>query len=510
MCSRVHKFVYGADSRDVILRTEGLLPQAVQHSINSLTFLFLSALLPDFGQRLSWSSSANSFGGRLVMRLIDTETLEIHEFVHEDHIPRYAILSHCWGDDEVTFKQFVKKQNREGAGYLKIVESCAFARARDRDWIWIDTCCIDKRSSTELSEAINSMYKWYQDALECYAYLIDVTASPEDTVRVDVEFRESRWFRRGWTLQELIAPRTVIFLTQHWQRIYATTAMQGWQRIEAMNMRRPWGVPQPKMPVMNMNAATVVSQITRIPLDVLRAGLILTSYSFAQRLSWMASRSTSREEDQAYSLFGLFGLNMPLLYGEGSKALQRLQVEVLNQTGDESIFVRAIRTPGLLVAGNHYFKGCQHVERANVHDRRPITISARWAELQLTRGRAGVFCHRRDKSIHVVRLNCAHSKDGKALSPCIMFLRSGICGHFFHSRSTEAYLRRTDGLNPYCERDLENPDEWIPVRSDAVVLIHLHPSDQAATCQNNPKSTLSARVMYHLENHSPMSQISAS
>lgn len=150
------------------------------------------------------------------MRLINTETLELQEFFGSV-IPEYAILSHRWGDNEVGYKDFVKKRITTGAGYRKIVECCAFASSRGLEWIWIDTCCIDKRSSSELSEAINSMYRWYADATECYAYLTDLDLEDCRSAVPSSALAKSDWFSRGWTLQELIAPSRVIFLDKVWR-----------------------------------------------------------------------------------------------------------------------------------------------------------------------------------------------------------------------------------------------------------------------------------------------------
>ena len=134
------------------------------------------------------------------MYLINTSTLKMHLFADPDRVPEYAILSHCWGRNEVSFKEFINNRNRDSSGYKKITECCAFAKNRGREFVWIDTCCIDKRSSAELSEAINSMYEWYGRATECYAYLSDITAHRSSQSRAMTQFERSRWFRRGWTL----------------------------------------------------------------------------------------------------------------------------------------------------------------------------------------------------------------------------------------------------------------------------------------------------------------------
>ncbi|KAI6138370.1 hypothetical protein BKA82DRAFT_58501, partial [Pisolithus tinctorius] len=174
------------------------------------------------------------------------------------------------------------------------------------EWLWIDTCCIDKRSSSELSEAINSMFRWYRDAQVCYAYLNDVDESDIPTGR------DYHWFPDGscgWTLQELIAPKQVEYFNEDWVSI---------------------GNKQ--------DLASRLQRITGIPAKVLRVGLAAKRLCVAQIMSWGAEWETTRLEDRAYSLIGLFGVNMPMLYGEVKKAFQRLQWEIIRVSNDQSIF----------------------------------------------------------------------------------------------------------------------------------------------------------------------------
>lgn len=168
------------------------------------------------------------------------------------------------------------------------------------EYVWIDTCCIDKTSSAELSEAINSMFAWYQEAKVCYAYLFDVPDRP---------LKASRWFTRGWTLQELIAPREVIFYDGNWRNLGDRTSL-----------------------------GPRISQCTRIPESILSGEKDLDTFSTAQRMSWAAERQTTRVEDRAYCLMGLFGVNMPLIYGEREAAFIRLQEEILRISEDHSLF----------------------------------------------------------------------------------------------------------------------------------------------------------------------------
>ncbi|KAK5684924.1 hypothetical protein LTS10_002999 [Elasticomyces elasticus] len=133
------------------------------------------------------------------MRLVNTQTLQLEEFF-DSRVPKYTILSHRWESDEVSHKSYVKGRfETTQDGYKKIVGCCDFARQRAYGYVWIDTCCIDKRSSAELSEAINSMYKWYQNAQECYIYMSDVPP-PADDPKWRTRFAQSAWFTRGWSM----------------------------------------------------------------------------------------------------------------------------------------------------------------------------------------------------------------------------------------------------------------------------------------------------------------------
>lgn len=253
------------------------------------------------------------------MRLLQTTTLLMQDFPN-DSAPAYVTLSHTWGSEEVTFEDFDHAEATQKAGYHKIKQFCEKAARHGHRWGWVDTCCIDKRSSSELTEAINSMFVWYKDAIECYAYLSDVVrtptsseGSPRDKTQVLASILSpAKWFTRGWTLQELIAPRKVVFFTRDWVEIGLRDSM-----------------------------SEVLAQITGIDESYLTGG-DLANASIAKRMSWASGRTTTRPEDLAYCLFGLFDVNMPLLYGEGGKAFQRLQHEIMKTSDDESIFAWSI------------------------------------------------------------------------------------------------------------------------------------------------------------------------
>lgn len=161
------------------------------------------------------------------MRLINAKYLTIHEFFGSA-IPPYAILSHRWEGHEVTFQEVQSNTDRSLPLFSKIRGCCAQAVSDGWEWAWIDSCCIDKMSSAELSEAINSMFRWYREAQACYAYLSDVPGGGDWEIRQrqDSAFRNSQWFTRGWTLQELLAPDSVIFFDQSWEDIGTRSSME--------------------------------------------------------------------------------------------------------------------------------------------------------------------------------------------------------------------------------------------------------------------------------------------
>ena len=235
------------------------------------------------------------------MRLLNTSNLKLYEF-YDAQIPDYAILSHTWTKQEVSLQMLEDPKSKTLAGYAKVKRCCEIALSEGWKYAWVDTCCIDKTSSADLSEAINAMYRWYERAQVCYVYLADVSASNFDKV-----FRISRWFFRGWTLQELLAPSTVVFYSRDWEELGTKWSLRD-------EISRATGITHHQM-------------------------IDHKHVSIATKMSCAAMRETTRIEDTAYSLLGLFDINMPLLYGEGSKAFMRLQYEILQtQEDDESIF----------------------------------------------------------------------------------------------------------------------------------------------------------------------------
>jgi Heterokaryon incompatibility protein (HET) len=223
----------------------------------------------------------------------------------DDGMPRYAILSHTWGPEpeEVNFKDMMDGTGTGKPGYEKI-RFCGEQASRDNlQYFWIDTCCIDKSSSAELQEAINSMFFWYRNAAKCYVYLADISRPTFDAdvgrLSWESSFQESKWFTRGWTLQELVSPASVEFFSKEGEQLGSKRSLE-----------------------------RHIHEATRIPIKALR-GSPLSDFSVPERMLWAENRDTTRKEDKAYSLLGIFDVHMPLIYGEGrEKAFKRLREEI--------------------------------------------------------------------------------------------------------------------------------------------------------------------------------------
>ncbi|EME44337.1 hypothetical protein DOTSEDRAFT_71988 [Dothistroma septosporum NZE10] len=259
------------------------------------------------------------------MWLLLAKTKELKQIMDERLVVgKYAILSHTWEEgQEVTFEDMSTPEARNKHGYQKIEDTCKQAVKDGLEYAWVDTCCIDKRSSAELSEAINSMYRWYHNARICYVHLADARLpNKSDDEKLETFFHDCRWVKRGWTLQELIAPKDMAFYDRKW-------SYMGDKTYNAERLARATG----------------------IDVRVLRDRDLLAHTSVAKRMSWAARRTTTRVEDEAYSLLGLFGVNMPLLYGEGRRSFQRLQEEIIRtQAGEDHSILAWRSTNGDLLA----------------------------------------------------------------------------------------------------------------------------------------------------------------
>ena len=245
------------------------------------------------------------------MNLLHTETLLLSRNNLTTPFPPYAILSHRWGSDEILYSDIcngITPLAREKAGFSKLIQSCRVAASLGFAYIWIDTCCIDKSSSAELSDAINSMFTWYGRSAVCIAHLSDANRNDMRT------FATSEWFSRGWTLQELIAPSNLIFYDAQWKVIGTRADLLG------LVCQRT-----------GIDHGVFMSQ------DFDSKKINLANRSVSTRMSWAAERRTTRVEDVAYSLLGIFDVHIPLLYGEGRLAFMRLQEAIVRKTSDQSV-----------------------------------------------------------------------------------------------------------------------------------------------------------------------------
>ena len=349
------------------------------------------------------------------MRLLHTRRLEFEEF-YDSQIPEYAILSHRWIGREVSFEEFHDHEIQRSPRFDKIKDCCSFARDENHEWVWIDTCCIDKRNSAELTEAINSMYGWYKKAEICFAYLADVTAFQKEDGKWRMrreEFCNSKWFTRGWTLQELLAPRKVVFLDRHWRFVGQKTTSD----------------------TPHTDLKEDISAATGIPWRDLSSNSVSGPKNIAKKMSWLSRRETSRLEDIAYCMMGLCGVNMPLLYGEGSKAFLRLQSEIIKISDDESIFAwflpldkqysaRSRRCGMLASSPSAFAKSGQIVTRRPMPGKMPFSITNKGLQYQVPRPKRGekfslpLDCGLEDQENTAITLSLCHDFMGWWRTDC--------------------------------------------------------------------------------------------
>ena len=362
------------------------------------------------------------------MRLLHTTTITLSSFDGDDSIPPYAILSHTWGDAEISFQDLlnnVESKLKPSEGYQKICSCCALAAREGHKYVWIDTCCIDKTSSAELSEAINSMYRWYKEAQVCYAYLADVCIDGPFcwSINGQRQFEESKWFTRGWTLQELLAPRNVVFHDKDW---------------------RDFG--------SRLSLSKQISLVTGIQRGHLSG---MNRASAAQKMSWASGRRTRRVEDMAYSLMGIFDVNMPLLYGEGEKAFIRLQHEIIKTTDDESIFAWTddeLRLSGIFAQSPKAFarsgKVVGIIDGDPLYVRRtPYAVTNRGLAIEIftdesVGGKAEVASTMTSFSISLLPLNCGRQSESAKVSVEQLAIEVKNVGRDAFVRSSPGQLRR--------------------------------------------------------------------
>jgi hypothetical protein len=324
-----------------------------------------------------------------LLRFNDGGDLELDDF-NEDtsSCPPYAILSHTWeNDQEVTYQEVLTGTGKLKAGWNKICAFMGKAAEMGLHYGWIYTCCIDKSSSAELSEAINSMFRWYWKASVCLIHLADVR-EPSPRIELWKDIVTSRWFKRGWTLQELVASERRYFFARNWSIIEFPD-------------------------YMGANTNEAISSTARIPSIVLEQRTELYRCSIAERMSWAAQRETTRPEDLAYSLMGLFSINMPILYGEGlPKAFRRLQDEIMKTSSDQSLFAWSIRdisgmSTGLLAQKPQDFRRCTGIRSINRGELSPFFMTNIGLSIRLQ-----VFQHPAD-TVHPPTIYAALQCSGK-------------------------------------------------------------------------------------------------
>jgi hypothetical protein len=345
-----------------------------------------------------------------VMRLLNSRTKILEDF--DRNIPPYAILSHTWEREEVSFST-LKDDNIDHTtrqGWHKIEMSCEQALRDGLDYIWVDTVCIDKSSSAELSEAINSMFKWYRDSFICYGYLYDLPA---------VSFENSRWFTRGWTLQEMIAPKLFKFYDKDWN-------FQG----------------------SKSDLVHQLNNITGVDVTILQGGSLRLT-SVARKMSWAAKRQTARIEDMAYCLLGLFDLSMPMLYGEGSKAFIRLQEEIVKEYDDQSLFAwksdTANESAGIFAESPADFAASANIGSSIGHSGEPAMVTSRG--IRISAFLTHMDANNPDNTMFLAVLNCRSldfdMERGKRIAIALGKCREDVHPTWIRLRPSELFSNHT-------------------------------------------------------------------
>lgn len=339
-------------SRLLILREQGSESPTFQHHLVSFC---------NIAQRQETHiSPVPQHATQVIMRLVNTETLRLESFVV--NTPLYAILSHTWDEEEILFDDLYEASSLPTAkkGWQKVSRSCARAKQDGYEYIWIDTCCIDRGSSAELSESINAMFYWHHNAQICYAYLSD--HKYEDSRDSPSNILKSRWFTRGWTLQELIAPDVVLFVDAQWNDIgkkdeepWCDVLSQGTSIPQTILRRKKerycYPCSRSKLNGESRGNQCIFCNTHNVEL----LSKHLRNVSVYDRMRWARLRVTTRPEDEAYCLIGIFDVNMPLLYGEGNKAFERLQKEIMLKSNDQSILVNRMPSAGILATTALHF-----------------------------------------------------------------------------------------------------------------------------------------------------------
>lgn len=391
------------------------------------------------------------------MRLINTSSLELEDFSGQS-IPKYAVLSHRWQEpsQELSYHDFLACRKHDTSGWAKIEECCRIALYEDLQYCWIDTCCINKESSSEESRSINSMFVWYAKSTRGFVYLYDVHCETLSTAEDKAEFAASRWFTRGWTLQELIAPPKLTFYNSQWEVLGDKSDL-----------------------------CELLTKITNIPIDVLRSERSHLTCSVAQRMYWAAGRTTTVVEDQAYSLMGLFDVNMPLIYGEGDKAFMRLQEEIIQRSTDQTIFAwsddtieKGVLAPSPACFNTEFSSGLREV--ADYFPDDPASDS-------FSLGNAGLLIAfvliPWDMNTFLAPLRCYSSGNQSGSDPglrlCLILRRTKVDNRFIRIRYGDQDLV----LHRYLRVPVEpNPSYWDRSRLHKQIVIARFPLMKIADC----------------------------
>ncbi|PPJ55408.1 hypothetical protein CBER1_02774 [Cercospora berteroae] len=246
------------------------------------------------------------------MRLLNVETFKFQSF-RENNRPKYVILSHRWVEDqEVTLEDVQNERNTDFSGYKKILRFADYVKQYipEIEWIWVDICCIDKKNAVELSKSLNLMFGWYRDAELCIAYMADV-----DEAGDKARFEQSEWFLRGWTLQELLAPRTVVFVTTAWSVI-------GHKGPSSRSSTEYCVGP---------GLEADIARITGIKEHVVHDYSAFTELASEIKMGWMERRTTTEAEDRWYALFGILGVTPGANYGEGCDGAKQRLLRAINR-----------------------------------------------------------------------------------------------------------------------------------------------------------------------------------
>lgn len=370
------------------------------------------------------------------MILIHTSTLQLHHVSELRQTP-YAILSHTWGHEEVSYQDFGNpEQAKSKSSYDKIVKTCQLAASRGLQYAWIDTCCIDKSSSAELTEAINSMFRWYRQAEVCFAYISDLPLRKGGPALDWLKDGPCyRWFSRGWTLQELVAADRIEFYDAGWE--------------------------------YRGDKAALIRQLhltTGIDKQVLADSNILPEIPVARKMSWAASRQTTRTEDMAYCLLGLFDISMPMIYGEGERAFIRLQEEIAKETNDLSLFAWTSKETqntegfrGMFARSPAEFADCRNVVRWTdfLAPRPEFVITNHGVRLETSLGLA-------ENKQFVLDLGC-----------CSSAVRGERLGIYLHQTGSRFVRQRSNEL--YYTQD---PRLWIGRKSTVYIQKRLSPEEE--------------------------------